>query len=77
MKGSQDESCAGALLDQIKDDRAERERTRVRLMILGERVVEILRLDELPAGFDAPDKLGAIRNEAERLGLIRKEDARG
>lgn len=77
MKGSQDESCAGALLDQSKDDRAERERARVRLMILGERVVEILRLDELPAGFDAPDKIGAIRNEVERLGLIRKEAARG
>ena len=39
---------------------------------LGERVLEILALNELPAGFDAPDKIVAIRKEAERLGLAQK-----
>lgn len=39
----------------------------------GVAALEILALDELPPDFDAPDKITAIRNEAERLGLIRKE----
>lgn len=67
MKGSRGERYADALMDQRKDDRAEEERTRRRLMFLGERVLEIL---ELPADFDAPDKLAAIRNAAESLGLL-------
>lgn len=47
--------------------------TRDALAELGARAVVILNMEELPASFDAPDKIGAIRNEAERLGLIRAE----
>ena len=70
MKGSRDERYADALMDQRKDDRAEEERTRRRIMFLGERVLEILTMTELHTGFDWPDKIGAIRTAAESLGLL-------
>lgn len=41
-----------------------------KLRELGERVLEILALETLPAGFNALDKIGAVRNAARDLGLL-------
>ena len=63
---------ARVLSHEPNGSRTERS-TRDALAELGARVVVVLNMEELPADFDAPDKIGAIQNEAERLGLIRRE----
>ena len=54
-------------LEMEQELRSERDE---KLRELGERVLEILTMTELHTGLDWPDKIGAIRNAAESLGLI-------
>mgnify|MGYP003394365546 CR=1 FL=1 len=52
------------------------EACRVNLEDFAGRVLEILALETLPASFDSPDKIGAVRNAARALGLLETPDER-
>lgn len=59
--------------DADRKARREKEAHQAKLAELGARVLAILELSELPAAFDFPDKIGAVRGAAMSLGLIALE----